>query len=175
MTSFDGRRALLSVETQTGLNRIEIWDLTKHVRTGQLSLPAGTAQFPNGLNAAISPDGLTAYSSLGATRVGVFELPSGRYLRSFTVRFAEPDSARLYNDPWMFDPNGRLMVVGIDPTQAGTPAASASPADSLPPNQRLSIVDVPPARSWHRSVSATCTTRPRWPGRTTAQARRRHL
>ena len=143
VASFDGKRALISVETKAGLNRIEVWDLTRHVRVAHLELPAGTAQFPVGLNAAISPDGHTAYSSLGATRVGVFELPSGRYLRSVTVRFTQPDSARLYAIPWMFDPHGRLLVSGFDPDPtSGAPPASPGRVDSRPPNQRLGILDV---------------------------------
>ncbi len=152
VASFDGKRALISVETKAGLNRIEVWDLTRHVRVGLLGLPAGTAQFPNGLNAAISPDGTTAYSSLGAARVGVFDLPSGRYLRSVTVRFAQPDSARISAIPWMFDPHGRLLVSGFDPnpTSGATPA-SPGRVDSRPPNQRLGILDV----GTHRLVAQT--------------------
>ena len=83
VSSPDGRRALLSVETATGGNRIEVWDLRRHIRVADLGLPTGTARFPAGLNAAISADGRTAYSSLGAARIGVFDLPTGRYRSSF--------------------------------------------------------------------------------------------
>jgi len=148
VVSSDGKRALFSVENQSGDNRILIWDLTRHVQTGQLALPPGTAHFEIGLNAAISPDGTTAYSSLGAGRIGVFSLPSGRYLRSFDVRFAEPDAARIYADPWMFDPHGRLLFGGYDPnpTQGPPPAPLPGAVDTSPPNQRLGLLDVKTGR-----------------------------
>ena len=130
VASSDGQRGLISVETQKGLNRIEIWDLTRQVLVGRLALP-GTAQFPIGLNAAISADGRTAYSSLGATQIGVFDLPSGQYVRNFTVRFAQPNSARIYAIPWMFDPNGRLLVGGFDPN-----ATTGVPPRHLAPSMR---------------------------------------
>jgi DNA-binding SARP family transcriptional activator/WD40 repeat protein len=148
VVSFDGKRALFSVENGTGDNRIQIWDLSRPAQTGQLQLPSGTAHFEIGLNAAISPDGTTAYSSLGAGRIGVFSLPSGRYLRSFDVRFAEPDAARIYAIPWMFDPNGRLLFGGFDPdpTQGPPPAPLPGPVDTRPPNQRLGLLDVKTGR-----------------------------
>lgn len=143
VVSFDGKRALFSVEDAKGVNRIEIWDLTRRAWIGQLALPGKTANFPIGLNAAISPDGRTAYCSLGATRMGIFDLPSGRYVRDFSVRYAEPDAARIYAIPWMFDPHGRLLFGGFDPpSTVGAKPPSPGPVDSRPPNQRLGLLDV---------------------------------
>jgi DNA-binding SARP family transcriptional activator/WD40 repeat protein len=137
----DGNRALLSIETGSGQNRIEIWDLTHHIRLGHLQLPAGSTRFPVGLNAAISLNGRQAYCSLGASRIGVFDLPSGRLVRDFTVRFASPDAARIDAVPWMFDPSGRLLVGGFDPPiGSAPPSPGSSNADS--PDQRLGLVDV---------------------------------
>jgi hypothetical protein len=93
---------------------VEIWDLVRQLRLGRLAFPPGTAlRFPIGLDAAITPDGRFAYASLDARRVGVFALPSGRYLRSFTVHFRDA-GAQTAVVPWQFDPRGRLVVACLD-------------------------------------------------------------
>ena len=143
MASRDGSRALISVQDQAGHNHIDIWDLQRHVRIGHLALPADApSTFPIGFDAAISPDGRTAYSSLGATRVGVFALPSGRYLRSYQIHFAGPDGARVLVVPWRFDPNGRLLMAGYDtgPHEKDGPY-DFGPNDARPSDQRIAVVD----------------------------------
>jgi WD40 repeat protein len=143
MASRDGSRAVVSIEDQAGHNRIEIWDLVRHVRVGQLHLPANApAEFILGFNAAISPDGRTAYCNLSGSRIGVFALPSGRYLRSFQVHFANPDGARILAVPWRFDPHGRLLIGGYDtgPHPDGGSFA-LGPDDHRPANHRLALVD----------------------------------
>jgi DNA-binding SARP family transcriptional activator/WD40 repeat protein len=143
VASWDGSRGLVSVVDQAGHNNIDIWDLARQVRVGALQLPADApASFPLGFEAAISPDGRTAYCSLGASRIGVFALPSGRYLHSFQVRFADPDGARVLAIPWRFDPAGRLLIGGYDtgPHSASGPFV-VGPNDSRPSNHRLGLVD----------------------------------
>jgi WD40 repeat protein len=149
VASDDGRIALMSIEVVSGRtagrNRIEIWDLRAHRDLGRLALPPGTAKFIDGLTGAVSPDGRRAYASLGLQRVGVFALPSGRYLRSFTVHFADPDSGRIQALPWQVDPAGRLVVTGYDPgPNAPEPWSSSGPP--LPADQRLALVDVSSGR-----------------------------
>ena len=149
VASIDGRRALVSITAVTGPraghNRIEIFDLRSHHDVGRLALPGATAQFVDGLNAAISPDAGRAYSSLGRDRIGVFALPSGRYLHSLTVRYANPDSDRIEVIPWQFDPAGRLVLGGFDRGPSGSePSAKSGP--SLPPNQRLGLLDISTGR-----------------------------
>jgi WD40 repeat protein len=143
VASRDGARGLVSVVDQEGHNHIDIWDLVRHVRVGSLQLPADApATFQLSFEAAISPDGRTAYCNLGASRIGVFALPSGRYLKSFQVHFAEPDSARILAIPWRFDPSGRLLIGGYDtgPHAQSGPFA-LGPDDSRASNHRLGLVD----------------------------------
>lgn len=149
VSSRDGTRGLLTVQDLAGHNRVEIWDLARRARIGQLSFPADTpAKFYLGFAAAISPDGRTAYCSLGATRVGVFALPSGRYLRSFQVRFAPPDGTRVIAVPWRFDPLGRLLVAGFDTGPHATrDSYNFGPNDSRPADQRIAVVDVQTGRT----------------------------
>jgi WD40 repeat protein len=142
MASRDGNRAVISVQDQVGHNHLDIWDLVQHTEIGHLALPPDAPKtFPIGLDAAVSPDGRTAYSSLDATRVGVFALPSGKYLRSFHVHFADPDGARVAAIPWRFDPHGRLLVAGYDtgPHTANGPY-NLGPNDARPSNQRIAVV-----------------------------------
>jgi DNA-binding SARP family transcriptional activator/WD40 repeat protein len=141
--SRDGSRAVVSVVDQAGHNHIDIWDLARRVRVGALQLPADApASFVLGFEAAISPDGRTAYCSLGVSRIGVFALPSGRYLRSFQVHFADPDGARVLAIPWRFDPDGRLLIGGYDtgPHPQSGPYV-VGPNDSRASNHRLALVD----------------------------------
>ncbi|MGW5240088.1 nSTAND1 domain-containing NTPase [Monashia sp. NPDC004114] len=139
--SADGTIGLLSVGDGTQHNLIQIWDLVRHARVGELDLPRQTG-IPLDLMAAIAPDGRTAYCTLDATQIGVFALPSGKYLRSFDVHFAPPDGDRILADPWRFDPAGRLLVGGIDtgPHAQNGPDA-LGPNDTRPPNQRLLLLD----------------------------------
>jgi WD40 repeat protein len=131
VASDDGRLGLASIIAyqgrNAGQNRIEIVDLRHQRDIGHLALPPGTSYFADSLQSAITPDGRYAYCALGRDRVGVFALPSGRYLRSFTVRFDGPGSARIELDPSSFDPHGRLLVYGYDPGHV--------------PNQRLGLID----------------------------------
>ena len=143
VVSADGTRALLSIQDSAGHNRIDIWDATRRVRTGELKLPAfALSEFVLGFIAAISPDGTTAYCSLGPNVVGVFALPSGRYLRKFTVTFAPPDGTRVAAAPWSVDPHGRLLVYGYDtgPHPFDGPF-DLGPIDTVPNNHRLALVD----------------------------------
>jgi WD40 repeat protein len=148
VASWDGKLALISVQdAKTSRSWVEIWDVTRRARVGRLALPAGADSFPIGLNAAISPDGHTAYSSLDASRIGVFALPSGRYQRSFTVKFADPDSVRIAAIPWLFTPNGDLLFGAFDPGHLPPGQdIGVGAGDTLPPNQRLGLVDVKTGR-----------------------------
>jgi WD40 repeat protein len=142
--SRDGRIALLSKEDPHGQNSIVIWDLVHERELGTLHMPPGAqSTFDAGDNAAISPDGRTAYVNLGPTRIGVFSVPTGRYLRSFTIKYAEPDAGRIIAVPWQFAPDGKLIFGGNDigPHPAGEPGAFG-PVDTRPANQRLGLVDV---------------------------------
>ena len=148
VSSLDGRRALVCITgisgKAAGQNHIEIFDLRTHHHLGHLALPAGTAFFVDGLTAAISPDARLAYASLGRQRIGVFALPSGRYLRSFAVHYAGPDGGRIDVVPWQFDPVGRLVLGGYDPGPQGAPGSKSYPA--LPADQRLGLLDVSSGR-----------------------------
>ncbi len=148
VSSINGRLALVSIAgfsgTDAGRNRIEIFDLRTHRNVGQLALPAGTSYFVDGLNAAISPDARFAYSSLGRQRIGVFALPSGRYLRSITVHYTGPDGGRIEVVPWQFDPSGRLVLGGYDPGPQGATWTKAYPP--LRADQRLGLLDVSSGR-----------------------------
>ena len=149
VASADGHYALVSTENPNGgHNRIEIWDLRRGRQVGALQLPAASVPFAVGLNAAISPDGHVAVSSLNAHSVGVFDVPSGRLLRTYPVRFSRPDADRIDVVPWQFDPAGHLLLGGYDsgPPQAAPPGAptNATPAD--PANQRFALMDVATGR-----------------------------
>jgi WD40 repeat protein len=139
--SADGTLGLLSVGDDRWRQHVQIWDLVHHAKVGELALPPPFG-YRVDLTAAIAPDGRTAYCNLDATRIGVFDLPSGRYLRSFPVHFAPPDADRIFPDPWRFDPQGRLLVGGVDtgPHASNGPDA-IGPNDTRPPNQRLLLVD----------------------------------
>ncbi|MGN6608832.1 MAG: NACHT and WD repeat domain-containing protein, partial [Jatrophihabitans sp.] len=143
MASRDGTRAVLSIQDPQGHNRVEVWDLVHGHRVGTLQLPADAPdRFVLGFNAAISPDGGTAYVNLGATRIGVFALPSGRYLRSFTVHFGGRDGARVLAVPWRFAPDGTLLFGGYDTGPHATGGDFAlGPDDASPPDHRLAVVD----------------------------------
>jgi hypothetical protein len=107
---------------------------------GELVLPAATSRFVDGLSAAISRDARFAYCSLGRDRIGVFALPSGKYLRSFVPRFPDPDAGRIEVFPWRFDPAGRLVLVASDPGPYGAPWSHQYPP--LPPDDRVGLIDV---------------------------------
>lgn len=94
----------------------------------------------DGLSAAITPNARIAYCAVGRNRIGVFALPSGRYLRSFVPRFADPDAGRLEVVPWQFDPAGRLVLIAFDPGPHGAPWTNQFPP--LPPDERLGLLDV---------------------------------
>jgi WD40 repeat protein len=142
VASWDGRRALLSIEDGAGENRIVIWDLVANRQVGQLHLPDDAPRvFDKGMDAGISPNGALAYCNLTATRIGVFDLPSGRYLRSFSIHYAGRDGARVVADPWQFDPNGQLLVAGSD-TGPHPHGGGIGPDDTAAPDQRLGLVDV---------------------------------
>lgn len=143
VASWDGRWGLVSVNDQTGLNHIDVWDLTRHVRTGSLQLP-GTAyrHLPLGLVAAISRDGRTAYAAIDRDHLGVFSLPSGHFERSFRLGFAGRDADRVLLIPWLVAPDGDLLVAGYDPgpyrpdDPYTLPGSTTDPAD-----QRLGVLD----------------------------------
>jgi DNA-binding SARP family transcriptional activator/WD40 repeat protein len=62
VASWDGRRALLSIEDGAGENRIVIWDLVANRQVGQLHLPDDAPRvFDKGMDAGISPNGALAY------------------------------------------------------------------------------------------------------------------
>jgi len=140
----DGRLGVVSIGTvagpHAGDNRMELVDLHRHDTIAQLALPASAAHFSVGLSATFSPDGRTVLAGVARNRVGVFAVPSGRYLRSFEVDFAPPDDARVQVLPWTTDPAGRLLVEGFD---GGTDPANpwAKAGDDKPPNMRLGLVD----------------------------------
>ena len=128
----DGHRALVSISGSAG-SRVSIVDLRTHRTVGHLLLPDGVGRlFPDGLSAAISPDSRFAYCALGGSRIGVFALPSGRFLRSFATTFAGQGAARLELMPSRIDPAGRLVIAAFDP---GPPA-----------DDRLGLVDVATGR-----------------------------
>jgi DNA-binding SARP family transcriptional activator/WD40 repeat protein len=141
VVSSDGSRAVLSIINDAGQNRIEIWDMHSHQAVAHLMLPPATASFSFGLFATISPDGNLAYSSLGQDRIGVFALPSGRLVREYRVRFADPNSSRVNVIPWELDPSGRLVVKGFDLGDSGTDGQSGAPSD-----QRLGLLDLSTGR-----------------------------
>ena len=171
VASTDGSRALMSVETVIGRQPHRgVGPATPRARLRDLALPRPVRPgFAVGLNAAISPDGRTAYSSLGATRIGVFDLPSGRYRGSFTVTFAGPDAARVYAIPWMFDPRGRLLFGGYDAGPLhGAAAASPGRVDydaTRPATRPRRRQDTRP--SSRRPTSGTSSSPLLWRGRTT--------
>jgi DNA-binding SARP family transcriptional activator/WD40 repeat protein len=146
VASNDGHLGLVSIQTipsraAAAHSHIEIVDMRSHRDLGHLALPPGTSTFPGPLEAAISPDGRYAYCALGRTRIGVFSLPTGKYLRSFTVRFAPPESGRITVDPGVIDPAGRLTVYGADPgPDVARPGARGAP------DQRFGLVDVASGR-----------------------------
>ena len=145
VASRDGRTALASTEDPAGHNTVVVRNLVHNRELGTLHPPSDAPRtFALGSNAALSPDGRTAYVNLDASRIGVFDVHSGRYLRSFTIRFSGPDSARVEAIPWQFDPNGRLIFGGFDtgPHPNNVPAGGIGPDDTNPPDQRLGIVDV---------------------------------
>jgi WD40 repeat protein len=72
----------------------------------------------------------------------VFAVPSGRYLRSFQIHFADPDGGRVIAVPWRFDPNGRLLFGGYDTGPHATNGPfSIGPNDKGVENQRIAVVD----------------------------------
>jgi WD40 repeat protein len=141
--SHDGRIALVSKEDTASHNSVVVWDLGANRQVGRLHMPPDApGTFAPGVNAAISPDGRLAYVNLGASRIGVFVVPSGRYMRSFTVKYAPPDAARVVAIPWQFAPDGKLVFGGADTGPHPTPLPGAiGPNDAVPPNQRLGLVD----------------------------------
>ena len=147
VTSFDGTRGLVSIQANngSGIGRAEVWDLTTGRKVADLHLPSSDQPLTS-MNAAISADGRFGYAPLGQTRIGVFALPSGEYLRSFSVAFSPPDSGRIFAVPWQVDPRGRLLVIGTDlgPALPSPPSASvpATPVQSSDPaDQRAMLVD----------------------------------
>jgi WD40 repeat protein len=145
VASHDGRIALESTEDPAGHNTVIVRDLARNRDVGSLHLPADTSDiFGPGFNAAVSPDGATAYVNLGSSRIGVFAVPSGKYLRSFTIRYSGTDGARVIAIPWQFDPSGRLIFGGADtgPHPNNVPSGGIGPNDTNPPDQRLGLVDV---------------------------------
>jgi hypothetical protein len=104
-------------------------------------LPAEATKFMWGVNAALSPDGRMAYASLSTTRVGVFDVGSGRYLRDFSVHFADPDGQRIVAVPWQFAPDGTLLFGAFDAGPRPKSDPFALGGDTLPPNHRLGRVD----------------------------------
>jgi WD40 repeat protein len=137
----DGRLALISIQSQSSGSRVEVWDLQRHVRLRRLALPSGTERFLWGVQAALSRDGTTAYACLSTSRIGVFDVASGRYLRDFTVRFAGPDAQRIVDIPWLVAPDGKLLFGAYDagPPQRGSPYSLGG--DNRAPNHRLGLVD----------------------------------
>lgn len=143
VASWNGRWGLVSVNSQTGLNHIDVWDLTRHVRTGTLQLP-GTAyrHFPLGLVAAISRDGRTAYAAIDHDHIGEFELPSGHLTRRFPAAFAGKDAGRVLVLPWEVAPDGSLLVAGYDPGPYRPGDPYTLPGSRVdPPDQRLGVLD----------------------------------
>jgi WD40 repeat protein len=154
VASFDGKRALVSVNDQTGLNHIDIWDLVRHQRIGMLHLPGSFYRhFIIGLVAAISPDGSTAYAAIDRDHIGVFTLPSGRMTRSFALGFTGPNADRVVDIPWQFDPSGRLLVYGYDtgPYRKGIPTTFPT-SRAGPINHRWGLLDVKTGK-WLARVS----------------------
>ena len=143
VTSSDGRTALASEEDTSGHNTVVVQDLVHDRKLGTLHLPPDApSAFGPGDNAALSPDGRTAYVNLNASRIGVFAVPSGTYLRSFTIKFAQPDAARVLAIPWQFAPDGTLVFGGADTGPHQPDAGGIGPNDATPPDQRLGRVDV---------------------------------
>jgi WD40 repeat protein len=126
-------------------NRVAIIDLHTHKAIGDLAFPPGTDRsFPYYLAATITPDARLAFCALDSSRIGVFALPSGRYLRSFTPAFANPDATRLVLFPWRVDPRNRLVVAGYDP--GPNAADSSNAATSRPADDRLGLIDTSSGR-----------------------------
>ncbi len=144
VASHDGRIALASKEDFAGHNSVVMWDLVENRELGVLHMPPDAPKiFVQGANAAITPDGATAYVNLSPSRIGVFAVPSGRYLRSFTIKYAQPDAARLVAIPWQFAPDGKLIFGGADTGPHPVPfPGTLGPNDTNPANPRLGLVDV---------------------------------
>lgn len=124
--SSDGHLALESVPEQSGATRNAAWDLRTNKVIWQMTARDSSGVGTGYLAAILNPAGTRAYVGLTSSRVAVYALPSGRYLRSFSVSFPGAGSA-LVAVPWAFDPAGRLLVFG---------------SGHNGPDNRLGLVDV---------------------------------
>ena len=141
VASPDGGRALVSIGGGAAGDRVAIVDLHSHRTIGQLAFPPGSdLSSKDGLSAAISPDARFAFCALDRNRIGVFAVPSGRYLRTFSPGFANPDAGRLQLIPQQVDPAGRLVVAALDPGPGAADRSRDNPPQ--PADDRLGLVDV---------------------------------
>jgi DNA-binding SARP family transcriptional activator/WD40 repeat protein len=143
--SIDGRVGLLEVTDKTGGNRVDVWDLGREHLLGHLQLPGSfAAHFLPGLGASLSSDGRTVYATIDRDRIGVFALPSGQLERAVHIDFRSPSAARTYARPLKMDPEGRLLLAGVDtgPSPSGDLGAAPLSGDpNTPSHQMLALLD----------------------------------
>ena len=143
----DGALALVSIQRYRGnisSNRFELWD-QRHGVLLRTIVPPASSDESQPLTAAISPDGTNAIVTLRHGVLGVLSLPSGRLVRTVAVAFSGPAAERILLDPWQYDPNGKLLIGGIDagPPDPAAPGPVVTQAgDHATPNQRLGLLDV---------------------------------
>ena len=130
----DGSRAIVSIESAHA-NRWQVWDLRRGVVLHTIpALPGDDNTL--GLSAAISPDGTSAVIGVTASRLAVVDLPSGRFVRMITARFAGADGSRIHAVVWQFTPDGHVLLWGYDP------GGSGGSGGSTVVEQRLGLLDV---------------------------------
>jgi WD40 repeat protein len=94
----------------------------------------------------ISPDGRTAAFAVDDHRLVTYALPDWRPLAAFDVHFGASSSDRHQVSPLAFAPDGRLLVIGFDPTPTPTPPAAADVGKPPPvqpsEDQLVGLVDL---------------------------------
>jgi WD40 repeat protein len=94
----------------------------------------------------IAPDGRTAAFATDDHTLGVYALPGWRRLAAFDVHFGDSAADHHLVSPLAFAPDGRLLVMGFDPSPTPTPP-SAGDVGRPPPvqpaeNQLVGMVDL---------------------------------
>lgn len=140
------RTALVAIQHADNTYGCSVFDLTSGRRIADF-VPTRKLSPHQAFSATLTPDGKTVVASIADRTLARINVATGRTLGTTTVRFRGRGAERTLAVPVAFGPDGRLLVLGLDPGPAASPppgsTARPSPGrDTSPEDSRAVMVDL---------------------------------
>ncbi|MDT4940050.1 MAG: hypothetical protein QOJ34_139, partial [Pseudonocardiales bacterium] len=140
------RTVLVAIQHDDNTYGCRLFDLTSGRRIADFT-PTPKLSPHQTFSATLSPDGTTVVASIADRTLAVIDVATGRTLRTITVRFQGSGAARTLATPVAFGPDGRVLVLGLDPgapplPPPGSPVAPSPGGDTSSEDSRAVMVDL---------------------------------